>query len=126
MIYFSLTVHFLTDNFKRKSYVLHAQPMSEERHTADHLSSVLEGMLENWGIKKEEVSLSAKNYLLVDVVENYVIDYQFQVHLVVRDNGRNITKALEDANFNGASCTAHNLNLVVQKKKQKQKNFSSY
>ena len=92
--------------------------MSEQRHTADHLSSVLEGMLENWGIKKEEVSFRAKNYQFVGFVENYFIDSQIQVHLVVRDNGRNITKALEDANFNGASCTAHILNLVVQKGNQ--------
>ena len=44
----------------------------------------------------------------------------------MRDNGRNITKALEDANFNGASCTAHNQNLVVQKGNLILLYFSSY
>ena len=52
--------------------------MSEQRHTADHLSSVLEGMLENWGIKKEEVSLRAKNYLFVGFVENYLLTLNFR------------------------------------------------
>lgn len=51
----SLTVHFLTDDFERTTFVLHAQPMTEERHTADHLREIFEQMLENWKIEKKAV-----------------------------------------------------------------------
>ena len=48
----SLTAHWLTDEFERKSAVLHVQPI-EGSHTGEHLAAMYIKMLEGWKIGRE-------------------------------------------------------------------------
>uniref|UniRef100_A0A915HJN6 HAT C-terminal dimerisation domain-containing protein n=1 Tax=Romanomermis culicivorax TaxID=13658 RepID=A0A915HJN6_ROMCU len=48
----SSTLHGINDDFERVQFVLHAQPLSDERHTAENLNHYFEEMLENWNIDK--------------------------------------------------------------------------
>jgi len=38
---------------------------------------------------------------------------QDKVHVVLRDNARNISKATRDANIDSIGCTAHTIQLVI-------------
>ena len=69
----------MTDSFEKRSAVLHAEPFN----------ATFNGMLGEWGIKKE------------------------QVHLFVRDNATNMVKAMRDGSFDDFGCFAHTLQLVV-------------
>ena len=68
----SLTVHWLTDSFERKSTVLHAQYFPGE-HMGVMICSKYKEMLEGWEIKEE------------------------QVHLIIRDYASNMVKAMREA-----------------------------
>ena len=84
----SLTAHWLTDEFERKSAVLHVQPI-EGSHTGEHLAAIYIKMLEGWEIGRE------------------------QIHLVIRDNAANMKKAMTHAKFPSFGCFAHTQQLIV-------------
>ena len=84
----SLTAHWLTDSFVKRSAVLHAQSFPG-LHTGENICHTYETMLDGWRIKKE------------------------QLHLIVRDNAANMVKAMRDASFPDLGCFAHTLQLIV-------------
>ena len=84
----SLTAHWLTDSFTTKTAVLHTQ-LLEESHTGTYLAEKLTQMLASWEIPSDKV------------------------HLVLRDNGANMVKAMRDASLPAIGCVAHTLQLVV-------------
>ena len=75
----------LTGDFHRQSAVLHAQELSE-RHTGEYIAMKINKMLEEW---------------------------KSLVHIVIRDNGSNMVKAMTEANLPSFGCFAHSLQLVV-------------
>ena len=84
----SLTAHWLMEAFDRKRAVLHAQAF-DGSHTGDQIRKKFEEKFKQWAIKED------------------------QTHLVLRDNGANIVKALTDASLPHFGCFAHTLQLVV-------------
>ncbi|XP_053285395.1 zinc finger BED domain-containing protein 4-like [Pleuronectes platessa] len=58
-------------------------------HAANFISETFEKMFETWKIPKSKV------------------------HVVVRDNARNMAKAMKDSKLNSFGCTAHSLQLVI-------------
>ena len=84
----SLTAHWLTEEFVKKSDVPHVQPL-EESHTGEYLAQVYKKMLTGWEINQD------------------------QVHLVLRDNAANMAKAMREASLPSLGCFAHTLQLVV-------------
>ena len=82
------TAHWVDGSFQRHSAVLQAQELSE-RHTGEYIALKITKMLEDW-----KVALS-------------------QVHVVIRDNGSNMVKAMTEANLPSFGCFAHSLQLVV-------------
>lgn len=104
----SLTAHGIDENFKRLKFILHAMPLSDERHTGAHLSEVFDTMLQNWQIENGQVRKTMHQHSSLNVTNN------FKVHVVVRDGGTNIIKALELSDVKSLSCFAHSLNLIVQ------------
>ena len=62
----------------------------EGSHTGAHLSEQYNEILSNWNIKNS------------------------QVHVVLRDNAKNMEKGLRDANLQSYGCFAHSLQLVVR------------
>lgn len=84
----SLTVHWITDCFTRKSAVLHARNFPGS-HTGESIAVMFAEMLSEWAIKKE------------------------QVHVIVRDNASNMVKAMCDGGYNDLGCFAHTLQLII-------------
>ena len=84
----SLTAHWITENFVRKQAILHSQSF-EGSHTGEQIQRKLQNMFTQWGIQN------------------------CQVHMVFRDNGANMVKALNDAGLPHYGCFAHTLQLVV-------------
>ena len=68
----SLTAHWLTKEFVRKSAVLHVQPL-EGSHTGEYLAQVYKKMLSGWEIDQD------------------------QVHVVLWDNTANMARAMREA-----------------------------
>ena len=85
----SLTAQWIQDDFTRQNAILHAKQFRGS-HTGAAIAAVFEEMLQNWGIPKSSV------------------------HVVVRDSGANMIKALKDAELPSLSCVAHTLQLVVK------------
>ena len=83
----SLTAHWLTKLFDKKSTVLHVQPL-QESHTGEYLGVVYKRMLDQW-----EISID-------------------KVHLVLWDNTENMAKAMREASLPSLGCFAHSLRLV--------------
>ena len=52
----SVTAHWLTENFVKKSAVLHVQPLVDS-HTGEYLTEVYKKMLDRWGISHNQVYL---------------------------------------------------------------------
>jgi hypothetical protein len=88
--FLSLTGHWLTKDYERKSVVLGIQRF-EGRHTATNIKDALLEMLKNW-------CMSPTN-----------------VHTVICDNAANMSKALREAQLTSVSCFAHSLQLVINK-----------
>ena len=84
----SITAHWIGDEFKCMSAVLHAQKV-EGSHTGVAVCQALESMLENWKISKS------------------------RIHMVVADNASNMKKALREGHFEAQGCFAHTLQLIV-------------
>ena len=86
--YLAFTAHWLDESFQRYSAVLNCKYM-EGKHTAENIEAELKQIIDEWKIPVGKI------------------------HAIVRDNGRNIEKALRDAEFPAIPCFAHTLQLVV-------------
>jgi hypothetical protein len=86
----SLTAHWITPEFNRRQAVLYASQL-EDSHTGDYLGRKLVEMLENVKIPTTKV------------------------HLLLRDNGANMVKAMKVAEIDSIGCFAHTLQLVISK-----------
>ena len=84
----SFIAYWITNNFQRLSAVLNVT-LLEGSHTGAHLCEQYSEILTNWNIEKS------------------------QVHLVLRDNAKNLEKGLRDANLPNYGCFTHSLQLVV-------------
>lgn len=84
----SLTAHFIDQNFEQHNVVLHCQEFTGS-HTAEALAAAFSDMFRSWGIPREKV------------------------HVILRDNARNMAKAMKDADLPSLPCMAHTLQLVV-------------
>ena len=83
-----MTAHWLTEKFERMWCILNVIPL-EEFTLELFICTKIKSCLEKWKIKGN------------------------QVHVFVRDNGTNMVKAINDADFTGQECFAHTLQLVV-------------
>ena len=84
----SLTAHWITNDFEKRSCILNARPLVES-HTGEYISQVFIDMLAAWEVPTDKV------------------------HLVLRDNGANMIKAIRDTSLLSFGCFAHTLQLVV-------------
>jgi hypothetical protein len=84
----SLTCHFITNEWERKQVVLNTTVM-EGSHTGQYIKDKFLEMIEEWHIDKERIAL------------------------VLRDSGANMMKGMRLAEVPDLSCTAHQLQLVV-------------
>ena len=82
----SLTAQFINKNFELTKVVLHKFPGS---HTAEALAAAFTDMFKAWGIRQQKV------------------------HVILRDNARNMEKAMRDARLPSLPCMAHTLQLAV-------------
>ena len=82
------TAHWVDGSFQRQSAVLQAQELTQ-RHTGEYIAVKITKMLEDWMITSS------------------------QVHVVIRDNGSNMVKAMTEANLPSFGCFAHSLQLVI-------------
>jgi len=85
--FFSLTAHWVT-TVTRRSAVLQCQ-LFEGSHTEIRLASALTEMLSSWNIEHD------------------------RVHVVLRDGGANMVKAMRDTDLTHVSCFAHTLQLSL-------------
>lgn len=92
----SLTCHFIDKEGLRKQVVLNTKVM-QGSHTGDYIRETFLDMLQDWEITKDRVAL------------------------VLRDNGTNMVMGLRLAELPDLSCTAHTLQLVVNKGQKKSK-----
>ncbi|XP_060768344.1 zinc finger BED domain-containing protein 4-like [Neoarius graeffei] len=92
----SLTAQWLDDEFELHQVLLYCEECPGS-HTADNLRAKFEKMMAEWNIDKK------------------------RVHVVLRDNARNMTKALDDCNFASLPCMAHTLQLAVNEGLQSQR-----
>ncbi len=84
----SLTAHWLTDCFKKKAAMLHAQSIPGS-HTGEVISGKYQKMLAEWNIQK------------------------WHLHCFVVNNASNMKKAMADGGYNCHGCFAHTLQLVI-------------
>ncbi|KAK0134574.1 Zinc finger BED domain-containing protein 4 [Merluccius polli] len=84
----SLTVQWIDKDFNLIKAVLHSQEFTGT-HSAAAISEAFEKMFQMWNIDKT------------------------RVHAVVRDNARNMTKAMMDSGLASFGCMAHTLQLAV-------------
>ncbi|ROL47291.1 Zinc finger BED domain-containing protein 4 [Anabarilius grahami] len=84
----SLTAQWIDEDFTLKKAVLHSQECSGS-HTAAAIASAFESMFGKWKIERE------------------------RVHVVLRDNARNMAKAMMEFGVTSLPCMAHSLQLAV-------------
>ncbi len=84
----SLTAQWIDEEFVHHHVTLHAKPFRGS-HNSQTIAGAFDSMLQTWDIPKKSV------------------------HAVVRDNARNMVKALSDAELPSLPCAAHTLQLVV-------------
>lgn len=85
----SLTAQFINEDFQLKKVVLHSREFAGS-HTAEAIAGAFRDMYQAWGIPMEKV------------------------HVILRDNARNMEKAMKDAHLPSLPCMSHTLQLVVQ------------
>lgn len=92
--YMTVTLHILAD-WKMTSYVLSTK-CSNERHTAANLKELLESVIDQWDLKRDDIDSTI---------------------VVTTDNAANIVLAVESSDYSlrQVGCFAHTLNLAVQK-----------
>lgn len=86
--FLSLTAHWIDEKLTRQAAVLHCQKF-DGQHTGSRLADALLDMMNQWNIEKQ------------------------RVHLVIRDGGANMVKAIRDADLPSVSCFAHTLQLAL-------------
>nr|CAI5858349.1 unnamed protein product [Callosobruchus analis] len=86
--FLNFTAHLFDDSFKYRHAVLHMKYFPET-HTANNIKNCLEEIPTLWDIDINKI------------------------HAVVRDNGRNMTKAIDDSLFKGIPCLIHTLQLAI-------------
>ena len=84
----SLTAQWIDEEFVRHRVTLHVKSFRGS-HTSQTIAGAFDSMLQTWDIPKTSV------------------------HVVLRDNARNMIKAMSDAELPSLPCTAHTLQLVV-------------
>ena len=84
----SLTAHWISDTFQRTNVMLNASRI-DGSHTGAYIAQKIKEILESWFIS---------TYL---------------VHVILRDNGSNMVRAMKDASLPDLGCFAHTLQLVV-------------
>ncbi|XP_067283555.1 zinc finger BED domain-containing protein 4-like [Pseudorasbora parva] len=84
----SLTSQWIDESFMPQRAILHAKQFRGS-HTSQAIAHVFEEMLQTWGIPKTSV------------------------HVVLRDNAKNMIKAMNDAGLPSLPCVAHTLQLAV-------------
>ncbi|KAI2645626.1 Zinc finger BED domain-containing protein 4 [Labeo rohita] len=84
----SLTSQWIDESFTPQRAILHAKQLRGS-HTSQAIVHVFEEMLQTWGIPKT------------------------LVHVVLRDNAKNMIKAMNDAGLPSLPCVAHTLQLAV-------------
>ncbi len=84
----SFTAQRVDSSFNLQRATLHAQYFRGS-HTAERVKQAIEGMLNSWGIEKQ------------------------QVHVILRDNARNMQKAMDDMGVLSMRCVTHTLQLVM-------------
>lgn len=84
----SLTAQFIDTDFKLHQVVLHCREFAGS-HTGEAIAAAFEEMFIAWGIPKEKV------------------------HVILRDNARNMEKGMKDADLPSLPCMAHTLQLAV-------------
>lgn len=85
----SLTAQWIDHTFTLQRVTLHPQDFRGS-HTAERIKEAIQGMLDRWGIEKS------------------------RVHVIVRDNARNMKKAMDDMEVKSVGCLAHTLQLAMQ------------
>lgn len=86
--FLSFTAHWFDDSFKFHHAVLQMTHFPET-HTAMNIRNCLEEIPTLWDINSDKI------------------------HAIVRDNGRNVAKAIDDSIFNGVPCFIHTLQLAI-------------
>ena len=84
----SLTAQWIEDDFTLQKVVLHTQECRGS-HTGANIAAAFNTMFATWGIPKEHV------------------------HVILRDNARNMARAALDGNIASLPCMAHTLQLAV-------------
>lgn len=84
----SQTARWIDDNFQLHSVMLHAKEFRGS-HTGEAIAAKFEEMLNTWNIPKEAV------------------------HVVLRDNAKNMIKGMGEAELRSLPCVAHTLQLTV-------------
>ncbi|XP_038160178.1 zinc finger BED domain-containing protein 4-like [Cyprinodon tularosa] len=84
----SLTAQWVDKDFTLQRAVLHAKQFRGS-HTSQAIADVFDEMLRKWGVPKT------------------------LIHVVLRDNAKNMIKAMTDAGLQSLPCFAHTLQLVV-------------
>lgn len=86
----SLTAQWTDDEFTPHQVILHGKPVRCS-HTSQAIVGAFDSMLQTWGIPKKAV------------------------HIVFRDNAKNMIKAMSDAELPILPCTTHTFQLKVHK-----------
>lgn len=84
----SLTAQFIDPDFKLHQVVLHCQEFASS-HTGEAIAAAFEDMFNSSGIPKKKV------------------------HVILRDNARNMEKAMKDADLPSLPCMVHTLQVAV-------------
>lgn len=95
----SLTAQWIDADFHLRNVILHSQEFPGS-HTAAALVTAYENMFQTWNIPKEKV------------------------HVILRDNARNMVKAMKDAGWQSLGCMAHTLQLAVHEGVLSQRSIS--
>lgn len=88
--YLSFTIHFVTPEWELESRCLETVIFPED-HTAENIREMIENILQEWNIKKE------------------------QLVCITTDNASNMQKALHHFSNMWLGCFGHNLNLAISK-----------
>ncbi len=96
----SLTAHWINATFEMKQAVLHANEF-RSAHTADNVRQAISDMLQEWGLEKQ------------------------RVHVILRDNARNMKKAMDDMGVPSLGRVAHTLQLIVHEGVLSQRSVSN-
>jgi hypothetical protein len=86
--FLALTLHYVTDEFEMKTYVLEVKPLLGS-HTADFIKTILTESMHSFGLDAAKLAM------------------------LLRDNASNGVKACRDMQINHFGCIGHGLHLVV-------------